>query len=150
MRRIPHMHTRASNPAHRTSKNNTNNKCSYITQCSWQSKHNPVPPHTILYPHTQSCTPTHTILYPHTHCTPPHTILLYRTAGIFRGYTLLRNSSLYAACNACDNKFVGINVCGTCLINENHKHFMPSKYTRYIYGSLTAIRADSKKIHNSS
>ena len=56
----------------------------------------------------------------------------------------MRNSSLYAACNACDNKFVGINVCGTCLINENHKHFMPSKYTRYIYGSLTAIRADSK------
>ncbi len=37
------------------------------------------------------------------------------------------NSSLSAA----DIKLMGINVCGRCLISENHKHLIVSKYTRY-------------------
>ncbi len=35
-----------------------------------------------------------------------------------------RNSSL-CSMHACDIKFVGINVRGTCLISENHKHLYP-------------------------
>ncbi len=36
---------------------------------------------------------------------------------------------LQHALHACDIKFMGINVCGTCLISENREHL---KYTRYM------------------
>ncbi len=56
----------------------------------------------------------------------------------FRGKTVRKVfagliSSLFqhACMHACDIKFVGIKVCGTCLIGENHKNVIPSKYTRY-------------------
>ncbi len=37
--------------------------------------------------------------------------------------------------HACDIKFVGINVCGTCLISENRKHLYPKNIhaIRYMY-----------------
>ncbi len=31
----------------------------------------------------------------------------------------------------CGIEFVGIIVRGTCLISENHEHFIPTKITRY-------------------
>ena len=43
----------------------------------------------------------------------------------FRGFNFREIACLSAACNACDNKFVGINVRVTCLIHENHEHLYP-------------------------
>ena len=69
----------------------------------------------------------------------------YTIAGIFRGYKLSWNDrqknfrgfnfrGIAASLHACDIKFVGINVRGTCLINENREHLYPQNIPaiRYI------------------
>ena len=47
-------------------------------------------------------------------------------------------TDLIFSMHACDIKFAVINVRGTCLIRENHEHFIPSKYTRYTVHSRPA------------
>ena len=42
--------------------------------------------------------------------------------------------------HACDIKFVGINVRGTCLISENHEHLYPRKL-RYTWMLLPNTKA---------
>ncbi len=51
----------------------------------------------------------------------------------FRGNAFSTDSwnSAFCSMHACDIKFVGINVRGTCLIRENYEHFIPLKYTHY-------------------
>ncbi len=56
--------------------------------------------------------------------------IIYRIADILR--YKLSVFAIAAFCkHACGIKFVGINVRGTCLISENHEHFIPTKITCY-------------------
>ncbi len=47
------------------------------------------------------------------------------------GFNFRRIAHSFASMHACDVKFVGINVCSTCLISENHNIYTHENYPLY-------------------